>query len=202
MLGFDAEGYVRVTEVLSLLGTWDKVPIHIRDEALEVGKEVHSKIEDWIKKEEWKMDGLSSKIMSCLHGFQKWSDFIEGTPSFCEQKLKSKEGGVFPYKVRGTVDAVFDIGGMNTIIDFKTTSSKYPKPLESYELQIHAYRRLFLENYTDNKEIKMMIVFLSKKDNDFRSFYIDYDKSKDDKFQSLLEQYQEKCSHGEKDDEF
>ena len=107
---------------------------------LAIGSAVHKMIESFLKEEQFVLpDDMPSesreKAQLCYHQFKEWYKGYKIEMS--ELQLISKS-----YGYGGTIDAMFEIDGKMTIVDFKTSNDIY----NSYWMQVAAYSSLAHEN--------------------------------------------------------
>jgi|TARA_B110001454_G_scaffold77758_1_gene75312 hypothetical protein len=128
----------------------------ISNEALNTGTAVHKWIEDAIR---WKMEeGDAPELpddeaaLNCIEAFRAWAKENEVKWLAIEQKVYSKK-----YNYAGTVDAVAEVNGELTVIDFKTSAKIY----KQYHLQVAAYAQAITEMYGRDVE-KGLILRLDK----------------------------------------
>lgn len=128
----------------------------ISNEAMGTGTLVHKWIEEAIR---WKMDdGEAPELpddeaaLNCIEAFREWTKDNEVKWLAIEQKIYS-----FKYGYAGTVDAVAEVNGEFTVIDFKTSAKIY----KQYHLQVAAYAQAITEMYGRDVE-KGLILRLDK----------------------------------------
>ena len=179
---------LRVTSILSLLGTWDRVPPRIREEAIAIGTDVHDRIEKFLRDNTWDERIKGSKVYRCLEGFKKWYEDFGPEPVVIEKRLYSFIGDT---EITGKIDVVCDIKGVRWLIDFKTSSAV--RVTESYKIQMNVYKKM-VETWSkkDIGAVKMALVFLHKKTGVCSVKPVEEDQSKIDRFVNLVAQYKEK----------
>tara|TARA_R110000824_G_scaffold381515_1_gene574289 strand:- start:45 stop:827 length:783 start_codon:yes stop_codon:yes gene_type:complete len=135
----------------------------ISNEALNTGTAVHKWIEDAIR---WKMgEGEAPELpddeaaLNCIEAFREWAKENEVKWLAIEQKVYSKK-----YNYAGTVDAVAEVNGELTVIDFKTSAKIY----KQYHLQVAAYAQAITEMYGKDVE-KGLILRLDKDSGKFQT---------------------------------
>lgn len=115
----------------------------IRDQAGHAGTLAHAMIEVYLK---WEMgidadpvdtaefsDESIQQANRAFSAFQSWADSTSFTPIYMEKMLVSEN-----HKFGGTLDLVAEIGGVPTLVDFKTSSGVYPE----HYIQLAAYQEL------------------------------------------------------------
>jgi len=105
---------------------------NVSQEALDVGSQVHSLIEKYIKYGKDALGKLDDKVTSAMIAF--WDFEKEHSVKWIES-----ERPVFHpnYGYAGTLDAIAKVDGKITVIDFKTSKAIYP----TYWMQVMAYAK-------------------------------------------------------------
>lgn len=129
----------------------------ISNEAMDTGSLVHKWIEDAIR---WKMgEGEAPELpddeaaLNCIEAFREWAKDNDVKWLAIEQKLYSRK-----YKFAGTADALAEVNGDLTVIDFKTSAKIY----KQYHLQLAAYAQAITEMY--GKEVEKALILRLDKD--------------------------------------
>ena len=123
---------------------------NVRDDAMNIGSEVHHLIEKWIKRDEIIHDIENDIVEKAFNAFREWEreniqEWIE-----TEQTVHRRDLGY-----AGTLDAVAKMkDGRVLVIDFKVSKGFY----DTYPLQLAAYRAAY-EKDVDG----MGILLLDKK---------------------------------------
>lgn len=162
-------------EILTLIETATKQHQIRKEEAANVGTQVHAWIEQWIKatvkKEEPKLPSEKNEpqVYNGVLAFLKWAD---------EHKVKFVSSERFVYSKKhqyaGIMDCEAVIDGKTSVVDFKTSNGIY----NEYRYQVAAYQGAAEEErgkpYTGNK----WIVRFGKDDGEFEAQQFD-DQDKD-----------------------
>lgn len=112
----------------------------ISKKALDIGSQAHDWIESWVKAEIFQIEKPDMpehpKVLSCVESFLSWVSSHEITWYYSERKIFSRA-----YMYSGTVDGFWDIDGVLTSVDIKTSTGIYPE----YFLQCAAYAKAIEE---------------------------------------------------------
>ncbi len=111
-----------------------------RDQAADLGTQVHDLVEKHIKGEDVSLDGLDEKVVSGYSAYIKWESMTNLKIIEQEIPLVSER-----YQFGGTPDGIGMINGELCLVDWKTSSGIYP----DYLIQLAAYKILWEENYPD-----------------------------------------------------
>jgi len=97
--------------------------------------------------------------LNCIEAFREWTKDNEVKWLSIEQKVCSLKHGY-----AGTVDAVAEVNGEFTVIDFKTSAKIY----KQYHLQVAAYAQAITEMYGRDVE-KGLILRLDKDSGEYQT---------------------------------
>lgn len=138
------EGYTRVSEILSMIPTWNRkekkwhYPFQsINQEVLEnkcrIGTNVHKAIESHLTKDFY---ALESDEKSYFTSFLQWHELVKLKPVLCETRFYNES-----LKISGAIDLIAYLGDdpTPTLIDFKTSACA---DLIKWEYQANFYHLL------------------------------------------------------------
>jgi hypothetical protein len=125
------EGYVRVSDILSIFQSYAHVPRAQLKKAQDIGTDIHAAIEAFYKDE---FTPLDKKKNPYFESFLKWNDRLLPEPVLIEKRLYGEE-----LMITGRIDLLVQSGGKSVIVDFKTGSWAHP---EIWRLQGAFYRYL------------------------------------------------------------
>lgn len=132
---------------------------NVRDEAANKGTAVHAMAEQWIRGEQPEFTG-DPQIDSGFEAFLKWQK--EHKAEFIEtEKLLFSEKHHFA----GTTDAIANVDGKITVIDFKTSTGVYPE----HYIQLAGYWLALEESQQVDQGL---IMHLDKNTGEFTSYFI------------------------------
>lgn len=172
-------GYIRVTEPLSLLKTFDHIDPAVLKVAADRGTRVHSYCEMYMKN--LFIPCVDEDCKPYFDSFVDWYSSCMSNPLFVEERFNCPD-----YNISGQVDIIGTINGDNelSIIDIKTPQSVSP----TWALQTAAYQ--FIVNKETQLGIKrrmcLMLCKFGKK-----AKIIEYDNYAEDErlYFNLLELY-------------
>lgn len=107
---------------------------HYRDvsaEMMDIGSEVHSSIEAYIKNGKDKMGEIKPEVQNALIAFWDWEK--EHKVKWLESEMAVVDERV---GIAGTLDAIAEVSGIVTCIDFKSSKAIYPE----YKTQVIVYK--------------------------------------------------------------
>lgn len=170
----------RVTEILSLMlheeylmawangiGFKHKKYDDIRQDAADIGSEVHSLIEEFLQNGyiSKSMETIRNEVKNAFKSFQNWWEIIkQNTYRIIYQEYKL----TCPY-FGGTLDMLIEINGKKYLVDFKTSNHVGYK----YYLQLAAYRYILKTEHGIDID-GCIILQLDKKTNIFTEFVLDF----------------------------
>lgn len=152
-----------VQEIGDIIAEAKRQYITSRDEAAQLGVDVHKIIEDYINA---KIANSSYEIPTdiknahkmALNSFFEWERQNDVKWEASEKIVYSKR-----YNYAGTLDILATVRGIRTLIDLKTSNAIYP---ESYFLQVCAYKYAYEEEKPDDPIPSMMILRIPKTKDD------------------------------------
>lgn len=118
-------------------------------EAMDIGSAVHAWIEEHYK---GTAPDISPEILAPIDAFLLWDAENHVRPICIEERIWSAE------RYAGTLDLYAEVGGVTSIVDFKSSKAHYPS---DHAMQLGAYDLAFRER-TGNKVEKYFIVRLDK----------------------------------------
>jgi len=125
----------------------------VRDEALNVGKEVHSFLEKHLKSTEKPLlPAEGTAVRSCVDAALAWLREHEVRLVEVERRIYSRR-----HRFSGTLDKLAYVDGELTLIDWKTSKSLY----DEYWLQTSAYQAAY-EEETQRRIEKRILIRLDK----------------------------------------
>ena len=167
-------GYIRVTEVLSLMTDFSAIPAHILQGAADRGTAVHEAIAGIVALE---------TLPSQWHGYVRAAREWERTQCFGytwqEKRLYDKD-----LMITGQMDALLVSG---ELVDWKTSARWSP----SWEIQMNAYMKMLQKNGHD---VHKAVIVQLMKDGTYKATSVKEDPSKWHTFLCLLSIYKE--THG------
>lgn len=163
-------------EMARLLVDAKKAWVTARNDAADIGKEVHAYAEAVLKGEPRPKLSTEEAIQGAA-AFEEWLRENKVTPIAVERRLMSKT-----WWFCGTTDLVAKINGEMAICDFKTSSGIY---LE-YALQLAAYRLAWCEEHGE-MDVQRWVVRTDKKTGDFEARRFKRDDLHERTFLSVLE---------------
>ena len=176
------ENYVRVSEVLSRLQSFDHIPAGILEAKKILGINVHTAIKDLINGE---FPVVVGREVPYIKSFENWWHIK--TPSFlvteeryyCHKKM-----------LTGQIDALVKLKGKeeSILIDFKTSRQESPI---IWRLQAHLYYYLLKENLTVNLSKKFIFLKLDHKGGQAQAFEYHYDQTILDQALAEVDKYWE-----------
>jgi len=129
----------------------------VKEEAAEVGIEVHQFLEDHFRGLEPVLPSEGSQTRAAVDGAIKWLRDHEIRPVEVERRIYSRR-----HKYSGTLDKLALVDGELSLVDWKTGKDIYPE----YWFQTAAYQAAF-EEETGEKIRRRIIVRLDKETGDF-----------------------------------
>lgn len=125
---------------------WDEAQ-NIKEQAGVIGRNVHSRIEEFIKTEDMDFENITLEEIDMLKNFIEWWYDLKN------KKVIASEIAVVNKKVgyAGTVDLIMEIDGEKWVIDIKTPKNIWP----SHEIQLAAYK------HCGHEDAKIGIIQLS-----------------------------------------
>lgn len=129
------EGYIRISELLSIYQAYAFVPKEKLKKAQEIGTDIHTAIESYFKGD---FSPLDSKKNPYFQSFLQFATSNNIDPVLMEERMYSET-----LKITGRLDLLANVDGTLMIIDWKTGSWAHP---EIWQLQGTFYRMLLQEN--------------------------------------------------------
>lgn len=156
-----------------------KAYLDARKYAAKVGTETHDWIEAYLKHQIF-LDPAPTgpgreDVASACAAFIDWVDGNDIKFLVTERKIFSKE-----HLFAGTLDAVADVNGVLTLIDFKTSASVYKEYCMQTAAYAHAYNEESAYAGTNHVIEQRMIVLLGKEKPTFLPFKIPNTRQDDD----------------------
>lgn len=137
----------------------------LKTDAGDLGTFLHGLIEKFAKKEPYD-EPVNAILKHSFSQFQDWVKQENVVFKLAERKIYSRK-----YGYAGTLDLTAKVGGVNALIDIKTSSGIW----NEYFLQCAAYRQALMEEFPRTKISKTIIVrcgkdgaFEVKEANDFK----------------------------------
>lgn len=146
--------YVRVSEVLARLQSFDHIPEQVLSAKQTLGSNVHAAIKDFV-------DGhfplLTHIEFRYFQSFEKWKEVAN--PLFISTEQRYWDDAKM---LTGQIDALVKLEGEETsvLIDFKTSAQESPL---IWRMQAHLYYYLLTQNNICNLSKRFLFVKLDKK---------------------------------------
>ena len=147
----------------------------LRQEAADLGTEIHKWVSDWIKGKNPTMP-IDERVVNGITAFLKFQKEHKVKWLESERIIYSKE-----YNYWGVLDAIGKINGKLVLVDFKSSSGIYP---EMY-FQTAGYQIAF-EEETGKKIAKRIICKFGKEDGQFEVKELNCDEEDKEAFLSAL----------------
>mgnify|MGYP001558319551 CR=1 FL=1 len=132
-------------------------------EAADYGTQAHGIIEGILKKtkEDWFSLDLPSPVVQAVNSFLVWRDKTDLKMMKAESMVYSKKLGF-----AGTADAIAEVDGVVTLLDWKTSKGIYPE----YKLQTVAYK--YAAEEMSGESIPRVMICRFGKDGSFEDYEV------------------------------
>lgn len=154
LLDQQKKGNDRITE--EIIDTAKREYRRIKRDAADIGKEIHEWVSEWIKGNKPEMPS-NEKVINGITAFLRFQKENKVKWVETERAVYSKK-----HKYAGTLDAIGEIGGQLTLIDFKSSSGIY----DEMRFQVAGYQIAY-EEETGKKIQRAMILKFGKETGDF-----------------------------------
>ena len=153
----------------------------IQEESFSVGSTLHSRIESYLKNEDYDKD-IEQLPLKLYHNLKPELDKINNIQ--CQETYLYEPN----LKVAGAVDCIAEYEGEKCIIDFKNSRKpKQEKWIIDYKLQVTAYSKMF--EYCTKQKIDLGLILISNWDNTTSIFKVNI-SDYEDQLVDVLEQYE------------
>lgn len=134
----------------------------------DIGTLTHALIQGHLEGEEVSLEGYpedyKEEAKKGYNSYLLWESQHQVKPILSEESFISEDLGF-----AGTIDALMEIDGKLTLVDFKTSSAIHPE----YLCQLSAYLELYKEKYKTEEKIPAMILKVNKEDKpSFETAYL------------------------------
>ena len=137
-------------------------PDRIRDASAALGTTAHYLVECWATDSEPDLKEVApihlQFALAAFDNFKQWADAYECTPYGTEIPVISER-----YQYGGTVDLVADVGGVRTLLDFKTSKGVYAE----HKIQVAAYAMAYNEEHPAEPIMALCVLQLGRERGDF-----------------------------------
>ena len=155
----------------------------IQNESLQVGTELHSMIEAYLKNDYIPLGDNYSFVSTLFQNLRPELDKINNIQ--CQETYLYEPN----LKIAGCTDCIAEYNGEKCIIDFKNSRRpKYEKYIIDYKLQVAAYSKMF--EYCTSQKIDMGLVLIANWDGTISTFKVNI-PNYEDQLLDVLEQYEE-----------